>query len=107
MVDFKKSVFLFDCGWVRWLAVAIKSLLSSETVKGAALSLEGVDDVKGSNSLAASMLSVGNCVSDNVLKEDFQHATSLFVDETGDTLDTTTTSQSADGRLGDALDVVS
>ena len=43
--------------------------LTSESVKGASLSLEGVDDVKSSDGLATSVLSVGDGVSDNVLKE--------------------------------------
>ena len=43
--------------------------LTSESVKGAALSLEGVDNVKSGDGLAASVLSVGDGVSDNVLKE--------------------------------------
>ena len=52
------------------------------------------------------MLRVGNRVPDDVLKEDLKDTTSLFVDETGDTLDTATTSETTDGGLGDALDVV-
>ena len=42
----------------------------------------------------------------HVLQENLEHATSLFVDETRDTLDTTTTRETADGGLGDSLDVV-
>ena len=52
------------------------------------------------------MLGVGNRVPDDVLKEDLEDTTSLFVDETGDTLDTATTSETTDGGLGNALDVV-
>jgi hypothetical protein len=52
------------------------------------------------------MLGVGDGVPDDVLKEDLEHTTGLFVDETGDTLDTATTSETTNGRLGDALDVV-
>jgi len=40
------------------------------------------------------------------LEEGLQYSTSLFVDETGNTLNTTTTSETADSRLGNALDVV-
>ena len=40
------------------------------------------------------------------LEEDLEDASGLFVDEARDTLDTTTTGETADGRLGDALDVV-
>ncbi|EJK66749.1 hypothetical protein THAOC_12297, partial [Thalassiosira oceanica] len=42
----------------------------------------------------------------DVLEEDLEDAAGLLVDETGDTLDTATTGETADGGLGDALDVV-
>ena len=41
--------------------------LSSEAIESASLSLEGVDDIEGSDSLSAGVLSVGDCVSDDVL----------------------------------------
>lgn len=44
--------------------------LSSESVEGAALSLESVDYIECSNSLPASVLSVCDCVSDDILEED-------------------------------------
>ena len=40
------------------------------------------------------------------LEEGFQYGTSLLVDETGNTLNTTTTSETADSRFGNALDIV-
>jgi hypothetical protein len=52
------------------------------------------------------VLRVGDRITDDVLEEDLEHTTSLLVDETGDTLDTATTSETANGGLGDALDVV-
>jgi hypothetical protein len=52
------------------------------------------------------VLGVGNGVTDDILEEDLEHTTSLLVDETGDTLDAATTSETTDGGLGDALDVV-
>jgi ABC-type transporter Mla subunit MlaD len=42
----------------------------------------------------------------HVLKENLEHASSLFVDETRDTLYTTTTRETANSRLCDTLDVV-
>ena len=80
--------------------------LTSETVEGAALALEGVDDVESSDGLTTSVLGVGDSVTDDVLKEDLEDTTGLLVDETRDTLDTTTTSETANSGLGDALDVV-
>ena len=80
--------------------------LSSETIESLSLTLERIYDIHSSNSLTASMLSVGDRVADDILKEDLENTTGLFVDEAGDTLDTATTGETADGGLGDALDVV-
>jgi hypothetical protein len=65
-------LFLFD------LIVQIRygMTLSTEAVEGAALALEGVDDVKSSDGLAASVLSVGDGVADDVLKENLQDTSS-------------------------------
>ena len=52
------------------------------------------------------MLGVCDGIPDDVLKEDLQDSPGLLIDEAGDTLDASTTSQSADGGLSDALDVV-
>ena len=52
------------------------------------------------------MLRVGDGITDNVLKEDLEDTTSLFVNETRDTLHTTTTGQTTDSRLGNSLDVI-
>ena len=41
-----------------------------------------------------------------IFKEDLENTTSLLVDETRDTLDTTTAGKTTNSRLGDALDVV-
>ena len=88
------------------LLVKVKCL-TSETVKGSALSLEGIDNVKSSDSLSSGVLSVGHSISDDVLKENLKDTTGLLVDKTRDTLDTTSSCQSSDGRLGDTLDVIS
>ena len=82
------------------------SCLTSETVKGLSLTLQGVDNVHGSDGLTTSMLSVGDTVTDDILKEDLEDTTGLFVDQTRDTLDTTTTSKTTDGGLGNTLDVI-
>jgi hypothetical protein len=80
--------------------------LASEAVQGAALTLEGVHDVHGGHGLPAGVLGVGHGVTNDVLEEHLQHRAGLLVDETRDALNTTTASEAADGRLGDALDVV-
>ena len=70
------------------------------------MALERVDDIHGSDRLAAGVLGVGDSVTDDGLKEDLEDTTGLLVDEAGDALDTTTASETADGGLGDALDIV-
>ena len=80
--------------------------LSAEAVQSASLALEGVHDVHGRDGLAAGVLGVGDRVADHGLKEDLEDTAGLLVDEAGDALDATTARKAADGRLGDALDVV-
>ena len=80
--------------------------LSTETVQSAALSLEGIDDVHGGHGLPLGVFGVGDGITDDVLQEYFQDTAGLFVDQAGNTLDTTTASQTADGGLGDTLDVI-
>ena len=80
--------------------------LTAESVQGASLPLEGVDNVHGSDSLPLGVFGVGDSIPDDVLKEHLEHATGLLIDEARDALDATTASQTPDGGLGDALDVV-
>ena len=80
--------------------------LSAEAVQGAALALERVDHVEGGHGLSLGVLGVGDGITDDVLEEDLEDTAGLLVDQAGDALDTTTASQTADGRLGDPLDVV-
>ncbi len=80
--------------------------LTAESVEGAALALQGVDDVHGGDSLPLGMLGVGDGVADDVLKEDLENSAGLLVDEAGDALDSSTTGQTTNGGLGDTLDVV-
>lgn len=83
------------------------SCLTAESVEGLALSLESVDDVHGNNCLPLSMLSVSDCIPDHAFQVVLENSTGLFVDESADSLHTTSSSKSSDGRLGDALDVIS
>ena len=91
--------------------------LCAETVEGSALAFEGVDDVERGDGLALGVFGVGDRVTDDVLEEDLQSALSmhvprggssqthledtpgLFVDQTRDTLDTTTTGETSDRGL--------
>ena len=83
------------------------SCLTSESVQGASLPLEGIDHIHGGDGLPLGVLGVGDSVPDDVLKEHLEDTTGLLVDEARDTLDSSTTRQPPDGGLGDALDVVS
>jgi hypothetical protein len=80
--------------------------LLTEAIKGLSLSLESVHNVQCGDGLSAGMLSVGDRITDNGLKECLENCACFFVHHTGDALDTTTTSQTANSRLGDPLDVV-
>ena len=80
--------------------------LTTETIQGAALALQGIDDVQGGDSLALGVLSVGDGVTDDTLEEGLEDSSCLFVDHGRNTLDTTTTSETSDSGLGDTLDVV-
>jgi len=80
--------------------------LTSESVECASLSLQSIDDIHGSDGLPLGVLGVGDCVTDDILQEHLEHSAGLLVDKTRDTLDTTTAGKTPDGRLGDALDVV-
>ena len=80
--------------------------LTSKTVEGTSLPLESVDHVHGSDSLPLGVLGVGDGVPDDVLEEHLEDSTGLLIDESGDTLDSSTAGQPPDGGLGDTLDVV-
>lgn len=87
--------------------MSLNARLTSESVQGTSLAFQSVDDVHGGDCLALGVLGVGDCISDHVLEEDLEDSSGFFVDESRDTFYTTSTSQSADGWLGDSLDVVS
>ena len=70
------------------------------------MSLERVDDVERGDRLPLGVLGVGDSVTDDGLEEGLEDTTGLFVDHGRDTLDTATAGKTADGRLGDTLDVV-
>ena len=80
--------------------------LVSETVKGPSLPLEGVNDVEGGNGLSLSVLGVGDGVPDSTLEESLEDSSGLLVDQSGDSLNTTSSSETSDSGLGDSLDVV-
>ena len=80
------------------------SCSSAETVEGSALSLESVDNVESGDGLSLGVFGVDNGVADNVLEEGSEDSAGLLVDVRADSLDTTSSCQSADSRLGDSED---
>ena len=80
--------------------------LTSKSIESTSLSLEGIDDIHGSNSLPLCMFGVGDSIPDDILKEHLQDSSCLLIDEARDPLDSSSPGQSPDGRLGDPLDVV-
>ena len=80
---------------------------ATETVKGSSLSLESVNDIKGSDGLPAGVFGVGDGVTDNVLEEGSEDGSGLLIDVRADSLDTTSSGESADSGLGDAHDGLS
>ncbi len=83
------------------------SNLASESVEGSALSLESIDDVHSSDSLSSGVLSVGHSISDDVLEEYLQYSSGFFVDESRNSFHSSSSCQSSNSWLGDALNVVS
>ena len=96
--------------------------LVTKSLESPALPLEAEDHVPGSHGLPPGVLGVGHGVTDEVLQEDLEEGLDqigavagdkttypedfpgLLVDEAGDLVDSSTTSQPPDGGLGDALD---
>ena len=87
------------------LGICFQSL-TSESVEGTSLPLEGIDDIHSGDSLPLGVFGVGDGITDDVLKEDLEDTTGLLVDQARDTLDTSTSRQTADGGLGDTLNVI-
>ena len=88
------------------VSLKFRANLTAKTMEGASLALQSVDNIHGSDSLSLGVLGVGYGVTDHVLQKYLENTASLFVDETGDTLHATTTSQATNCSLGDSLDVV-
>jgi hypothetical protein len=57
-----------------------KTRLTTETVEGAALSLEGIDNVERGDGLALGVLCVRDGITDNTLEEGLEDTAGLFVD---------------------------
>merc|ERR1719300_1377506 len=80
--------------------------LTAESVEGTSLPLQCVDHIHGSDSLPLGMLSVGDSIPDDILKENFENSSGLLIDESRNPLDSSSAGQPTNGWLSDALDVV-
>ena len=80
--------------------------LSSESVEGSSLSLEGVDDVECGDSLPLGVFGVGHRVADHILQKDLENSSGLFVDQTGNAFNPSATGKTTDRRFRDSLDVI-
>ena len=84
----------------------MEMFLSTKSIESAALTLQGIDNVHGSDSLSLGVVSVSDRVANDALQKDAQNGAGLFVNQVADALDTTTAGEAANGGLGDALNVV-
>ena len=88
-----------------WEHVAA-SCLPSETIEGTSLSLERVHYVERGDGASFGVFGVGDRVTNDRFEEELEDTTRLVVDETRDTLDTSTSRKTSDSGLGDTLNVV-
>ena len=70
---------------------------TTEAVQRATLAFQRINDVHGGDRLAFGVLSVRNCITNDVFQEDLQNATCFLVDKATDTF-SSTTSLSLTGR---------
>ena len=89
-----------------WSSTRTLADLTTKAVQGTSLALQSVNNIHCGDSLTLGVFSVGNGIADDILKEHLEHTTRLFVNESRDALDSSTTCQSTDGRFGDTLDVI-
>ena len=92
---------------VVYVCVSARSrFLTSKTIESATLAFQCVDNVHRRDRLATCVFGVRDGVTNHVLQEHLEHATRLLVDEIRDALHTATTRQTTNGRLCDALNVI-
>jgi hypothetical protein len=104
MFSFNICVAIKIAGFL--LKRCLASILSTESVEGAALSFQGIDHIHSGDCLPLGVLSVCDGITDHILQEDLEDSTCLLIDQARDTFDTTSASQTTDSWLGDTLDVI-
>lgn len=81
--------------------------LTTKTIQGPSLPFKRINHIHGGHRLPPGMLSVSHSITNHILKEDLQNTSGFFINQSTDTLHTSSTSQSANCRLRNALNVVS
>ena len=84
----------------------ITDFSTAESVQCTSLTFQSIDNVHGSYRLPLGVLGVGDCITDDVLQENFENTTGFFVDQTRDTFHTTSSCKTTDGRFCDTLDII-
>ena len=103
----KVELFFKRCVAIKIAVFVSKSSeLTSESVQGASLAFQGVDDIHSGDGLPLGVLGVSDSITDDIFQENFQDTAGFFVDQARDTFDSTTTSETTDGWFGDTLDVI-
>lgn len=80
--------------------------LSSESIQSASLFLECTHNIHWSDGLSLCMFGVCHGVSDNIIQKHFQHSSDFFIDQSTDSLDSSSTRKTTDRWLSDSLDTV-
>ena len=83
VVAFKKAVSVSQCmkAMVHSGQIVVVNELPAKTIERTSLSLQSIDNVHGSNGLPFRMLCVCDCITDDVLQEDFEHTSCFFIDQ--------------------------
>merc|ERR1719370_86506 len=84
----------------------LKFASTSKSVKSSSLSLQSINDIHRGDCFPLGMFSVGDSISDYIFQKDFEDTSGFFVDQAGDTFDSSSSCQSSDGWFGDTLDVI-
>nr|CAD7616371.1 unnamed protein product [Timema genevievae] len=87
--------------------VTTRKLLSSHVIFNRLFAMtKNSTNFSQGHGLPFGVLRIGYRVANDVFKKHLEYATRLLIDEARDSLDSPSTSETANGRFGDALDVV-
>jgi hypothetical protein len=81
------------------------SNLDAESVQAASLTLQSVDNVHRGDCLALAVFRVRDGIANNFVQKVLQDNADFFVDQAGDTFDSSATGQATDSWLGDTVQI--